>query len=133
MCRLLPRLPQRPHSRGRKEITTAVSPTAPNQMTLSLAEMSNNQRKEEGCFFLLEEVSCIHECAPREEREEQREGEREVDELLDLLTMVISVKTDVSSLCFSLPSSFSSSPFSLLPSPSSLFPPPSSLSSTLQV
>ena len=74
------------------------------------------------------------ECAPREEREEQREGEGEVDELLDLhMRMMTSVKTDVS-LCF--PSFLVSS--SLLPPPpsflvfllsppSSLLPPPSSL------
>ena len=79
------------------------------------------------------------ECAPREEREEQREGEGEVDELLDLhMRMMTSVKTDVS-LCFpsflvssSLlppllpPPSFLvfllSPPFSLLPPPSSLLP-----------
>ena len=61
------------------------------------------------------------ECAPREEREEQREGEGEVDELLDLhMRMMTSVKTDVS-LCFP---SFLVSSSLLPPPPSSPLPPP---------
>ena len=117
-------LPSKTSQQGEEKGNDSSEPNSP-QPDDSFSSREEQQPEEGREVFLPSGGGQLcTEYAPREEREEQREGEGEVDELLDLhMRMMTSVKTNVS-LCFP---SFLVSSSVLPPPPSSFLPPPSFL------